>query len=117
MKKHISFLFIAVFVFLLSGEVTTAKAARPGGSLTVSPYFTSNMVLQRDMPVPVFGTATAGSTVTVTFSGQSKMVVTPPTGKWIATMAPMAADNFGSDLVVSGGGKSFTFSDVLVGEV
>ena len=33
---------------VIDGEMLAASA-----TLTVAPYFTSNMVLQRDMPVPV----------------------------------------------------------------
>ena len=34
--------------------------------------FTDNMVLQRNQPVPIWGTATADEKVTVSFAGQSK---------------------------------------------
>jgi hypothetical protein len=70
MKRQAGFLFMALFVCLWTGEAAAAKPTpRPSGGLTVSPYFGSHMVLQRDMPVPVFGTATPGATVTVANDG------------------------------------------------
>jgi sialate O-acetylesterase len=117
MKKYLSFLFLAVFVFLLLGEVAPAKAGKPSSSLTVSPYFGSYMVLQRDMLVPVFGTATPGTSVTVNFSGQSKTDTTLSTGKWRVDLDPMPANHVGGILEVINGTSVKTFKEVLVGEV
>ncbi len=117
MKKHLSFLFMAVFVFLLLGQVTPAKAGKPSSSLTVSPYFGSHMVLQRDMFVPVFGTAALGTTVTVNFNGQSKATTPLSTGKWRVDLDPMPANDIGGTLEVSNGTSVKTFTDVVVGEV
>lgn len=51
-------------LFVVGVGAPTASAA-----LTVAPYFTNNMVLQRGMEVPVWGTATIGAAVTVSFNG------------------------------------------------
>ena len=40
--------------------------------LTVASLFTDHAVLQRDMPIPVWGTADRGAIVTVTFAGQER---------------------------------------------
>jgi sialate O-acetylesterase len=121
MKKHLSFLFMAVFVFLLLGQVTPAKAGKPSSSLTVSPYFTSHMVLQQGENIPVFGTAAAGTLVTAAYTVGTDTVTAfdyaETDGKWRANLPLLSANNQAGNLVVSGGGKSFTFTDVLVGEV
>ena len=44
--------------------------------LTVASPFTDNAVLQRNMPVPVWGTADAATTITVKFGNQQKSSVT-----------------------------------------
>jgi sialate O-acetylesterase len=118
MKKHLSFLSLAVFVFLLLGEVAPAKAGKTSSSsLTVSPYFGSYMVLQRDMVVPVFGTATPTTPVTVNFNGQSKTTTPLSSGKWRVDLDPMPANDLGGTLEVTNGTTVKRFTDVVVGEV
>ena len=51
-------------VFFLCAAMGTANAA-----VSVSPLFSNHMVLQRNKPVPVYGTAAAGENATVTFNG------------------------------------------------
>ncbi|MCE9532412.1 MAG: hypothetical protein K8T89_15030 [Planctomycetes bacterium] len=41
-------------------------------NVKLAPIFADNMVLQRDMPVPIWGTAAASEAITVTFAGQKK---------------------------------------------
>jgi sialate O-acetylesterase len=119
MKKYLSFLFLAVFVFLLVGEVAAGKPpTRPStGSLTVSPYFTSHMVLQRGDVIPVFGTATADSDVTVSFNGKTIPTVASPAGKWQIDLGPMVASDMSQELVVTSGSATVKLTDVLIGDV
>jgi sialate O-acetylesterase len=122
MKKWASFLFTAVFIFLFLGQVTPARAGRPSNNLTVSPYFTSHMVLQQGENVPVFGTATAATLVTATYTVDGYAPITASDfaeadGKWRVNLPSLSASTQAGTLVVSGGGNSFTFTDVLVGEV
>ncbi len=55
----------------------------------LAPVFTDNIVLQRDQPVPVWGTAKPGEQVTVQFAGQTKTTTTDTSGKWLITLDPM----------------------------
>ncbi len=77
------------------------------------------MVLQRQMPVPVWGWANAGEAVTVTFAGQIKKVVAGDDGKWQTVLDPMPASAEGRDLIVGDAASTrrITLHDVLVGEV
>ena len=80
--------------------------------------FADHMVLQRDRPVPIWGTANPGERVTVSFAGQSVDAVTDAKGNWRATLQPLKTSAIGRDLkVVSQTFQSFILSDVLVGEV
>lgn len=85
--------------------------------LTVSPVFRSDMVLQRDMPVPVFGTADPGLPVTVQFQGQSVTSIADAAGKWKVNLAAMPAGTVPGSMIVTAGSTSITFTGVQVGEV
>lgn len=77
--------------------------------------FSNNMVLQRDLKVPVWGTAEAGEKVTVSFRNQSKEVKTGKNGRWQIKLDSLKLGP-ASDLVISGKEK-ITFKNVAVGEV
>ena len=98
-------------VFKLFASTPAAEA------LTVSPIFRSDMVLQRGMNVPVFGTATAGALVTVQFQGQQVSVVAAANGRWQATLGSMPASVSPEVLTVASDGVAITFTRVQVGEV
>ncbi len=78
--------------------------------------FTDNAVLQRDIPVPVWGWADQGEQVTVKIGDQSK-TTTPDakTGKWIVKLDPMPID--GPHTLTVSGKNTITLKNVLVGEV
>ncbi len=78
--------------------------------------FSDNMVLQRDMSVPIFGTADAGESVTVRL-GASNVGRTraDASGKWLVRLAPQSA---ATSLTLSVVAKNaLTFQNVAVGEV
>lgn len=52
----------------------------------------SHMVLQRDMPIPVWGWADAGETVTVTIGESSAKATADADGKWKVSLPAMKAD-------------------------
>jgi sialate O-acetylesterase len=81
--------------------------------------FSSHMVLQRELKVPVWGTADAGETVTVEFAGQKKSAVAGADGAWRVALDPLAASNTPQTLTVIGSAQNekVGFEDVLVGEV
>lgn len=73
-------------------------------------------VLQRDEPVPIWGTAAAGSRVSVAFAGETREVQTDRDGNWQAVFPPRKAGG-PYQLAVSGGGFSRTVDDILIGDV
>ena len=82
----------------------------------VSNVFADNMVLQREMKIPVWGRADAGEKVTVHFNGQNVAVTTPGDGKWRVDLAPMIAST--EPLVMTVQGKNaITIKNVLIGDV
>ena len=63
-----------------------------GEGLCVSNVFQTNMVLQRDKPVTIWGWAAPGEKVTVSFAGQRPGPPPAPTGPGRSTLGAMAAD-------------------------
>lgn len=78
----------------------------------VAKVFSPHMVLQREMPVPIWGTAAPGETVSVSFRDQSKTIEADKDGKWRILLAPLKAG--GPDVLKIG---AQSIDDVLVGEV
>ena len=91
------------------------------GELTLGSLFQDHMVLQRDMPVPVWGTAEVGQPVTVKFAGQSQSTTVGEDGKWRVDLDPMPASFQPRTLTVSTDPQTADgdrqCADVLVGEV
>jgi sialate O-acetylesterase len=78
--------------------------------------FGDHMVLQRDMPVPVWGWADPGETATVTLGDQTKTATADSAGKWSVKLDAMKAGG-PYELKVQGKQNAIRFADVLVGEV
>jgi len=79
--------------------------------------FTDNMVLQREIKVPVWGTAAPGEKVTVQFAGQKVEAVADAAGNWRANLAPLKTSAEPTELIISGAASSVKMTNVLVGEV
>ncbi|MGE3808711.1 MAG: sialate O-acetylesterase [Gemmataceae bacterium] len=78
--------------------------------------FGDHMILQRDKPVPVWGKAAAGETVSVSFNGQTKTVDADKEGNWLLKLDPLKAGG-PFDLTIAGKSSKVAIKDVLVGEV
>ena len=92
-------------------------AAQAHAELRVSPMFGDHMVLQREMPVPVWGKADAGDAVTVRFAGQEAQTRAGADGKWMLQLPAMPASAEGRVMSIEAKGTKKEFQDVLVGEV
>ena len=97
---------------LLSGWAAVAGRAE----VALAPLFTDRAVLQQGKPVPVWGTATPGERVHVSFAGQTASTVTDADGRWLVLLEPLAPTLTGADLVAEGSNTQ-TAHEVLVGEV
>ncbi len=101
-------------LFFLSGMLLAFNVC---AEIKMSKLFSDNMVLQRDMPVPVWGFASPGEKVVVKFKTQEKSATADADGKWILRLDPLPASAQAEKLTVAGKDDRKEFSDVLVGEV
>ncbi|MBQ9650567.1 MAG: sialate O-acetylesterase [Prevotella sp.] len=79
--------------------------------------FQSGMVLQRGKPIPVWGTADAGETVTVTFNKKQYTAVADEQGRWRVDLPQMKAGGPYILEVRDEKGEVRDITDVLVGDV
>ena len=80
--------------------------------------FSSNMILQREKPVVIWGTAAAAKSVTVVFDKQRKTVLADNTGFWKLSLDPMKASTTNKNLIISTDNKdSIVLKNILVGDV
>jgi len=86
--------------------------------MKIASIFTNGMVLQREIPVPVWGTASPGSTITIRFAGQQVLGTADADGCWMVRLAPLTANAAPAVLeAISSDGSIITLTDILVGEV
>ena len=97
--------------------ILAACAVAARADVSVSKVFGSNMVLQRDRPVPVWGKAAPGEEVRVAFAGQELAAKADEAGDWQVALKPLAVSKEGRDLTVAGPSNSNVFTNVLVGDV
>jgi sialate O-acetylesterase len=115
MNNSISIRHFVAIIFLCA--IALAPCAR--AEVRLASPFTSHMVLQRDMKVPVWGTADAGETVTVEFAGQKISARADADGNWRVNFKPLKVSAEGRTLTVTGSHtpQPVVLDDVLVGEV
>ncbi len=88
------------------------------GALTLGAPFRDGAVLQRGMPVRVWGTAGTNETVSVTFAGQTVATQADGAGGWTVMLREMEASHEPRVLTAhAAGGDTAEAKDVLVGEV
>ena len=87
--------------------------------LKTASIFSSNMVLQNGIKVPVWGLARPGDTVTVEFARQKKNAVAKADGKWSLFLNPLSISSKPDKMIICSAleKKKLTLSNVLVGEV
>ena len=72
-----------------SADHVFADRRRPG--IELGSPFVDYAILQRQMPVPVWGWSKPGAKITVEFAGQKKRGTADKKGKWTVTLDPLAA--------------------------
>ena len=81
--------------------------------------FADHMILQAGIPLPIWGRADPGDTLTVTFADQTRTATADREGTWRVTLLPLQASRKARTLTVQSAMENRTWDlvDVLVGEV
>ncbi len=88
-----------------------------GDGLCVHNLFQSNMVLQRDKPISIWGWAALGQEVTVSFAGQKQTAVAARDRSWKVTFPAMPANDKPQQITVKGEDKTLALENILIGDV
>ena len=101
---------------LISKRVYSAITGDFGG-LSVSELYSDNMVIQRDMPFIVKGTANANEDITVRFNRKKVKTQANYNGQWEVRFDTTKVDSKKHRLTIKSKDKSLSFKNILVGEV
>jgi len=117
-------------IALLLGILLSANLSRPvQAQLTLPSVLSSHMVVQRDLPVHIWGMAAPGEAVQVSFRGETKSTIAGQLGRWSVYLSRGAAGGpfeltvKGTPALASGDaatvtpGQTVTLTDVVVGDV
>lgn len=113
MKKPNCFLYgFLLFALMFGHGLFGADALKTHG------IFRSNMVLQRDKPITIWGWAPVGSEVEVSFGKRSaKAKVAGGKGRWQVTFDAQSANSEGQQLVVKTGEDVIRMENILIGDL
>jgi sialate O-acetylesterase len=99
--------------FLLLG----LAAAHPALAGLLYATFQDHAVLQREAPIPVWGTAAAGASITVTLASSTVTTHAKADGQWHVTLPALPAGGPYTLTATSSAGPRQTASDILIGDV
>lgn len=94
-----------------------AQAASSLFALEPASHFSNHMVLQREIDVPVWGTAEPGVEVTIEFAGQIVSGQADRNGTWKIWLNPLQASAENRVMKIGSGEHTVEIQNVLVGDV
>ncbi len=138
MFKFLRYIVIASFRFFIEAKQSFQKAGKIASSFLLAmtaitillslfclsanakillpQILSSNMVLQRDKAINIWGFAAPGEKVEVTFAGQKKETITDKNGNWLVVLSPLKTSAKAQTMSISGTNK-IELTNILVGEV
>ena len=102
--------------FLLAAAIPSVALAHGGILLSIDPMFGSNAVIQRDEPITITGSASAGNLVTVSMGDVERSAKAGKDGRFAATFPPVTAGQ-PFDIEARSPSGRVVSHDVLAGDV
>ncbi|MCG8598656.1 MAG: sialate O-acetylesterase, partial [Verrucomicrobiales bacterium] len=109
MKSRL-FYFLPLFLTIVSAKSEEVPFRFAG-------IFSDNAVLQRDAPVPVWGFANPGETISIQFGDQQKSTTVGEDGSWRVNLDSLSANAKPRNLTAKNSDETIVLRDLLVGEV
>ncbi|MEI6604802.1 MAG: hypothetical protein WCP35_05800 [Verrucomicrobiota bacterium] len=85
--------------------------------LCVHNAFQSNMVIQRDKPIRIWGWAQPGEKVSVTFGGKTQSATVAGNRSWTVEFPAQPANSQAQRVVVEGKSRKIEMENILIGDV
>lgn len=103
------------FIILLVSLFSTVAWA----AVQPAEIFTDGIILQRDEPIRIWGTADPNEKITIQFARQEKTGIADNNGKWLITLDPTPASSNPRELTICSpdNNQKLKIKNVLVGEV
>ena len=103
---------LAAVLLVLATETVRAD------TLEIHNIFSSNMVLQRDKPITVWGWAKPGAKVSVSFDAeQTEATTDQETGRWEVNFKAREANATSAQLKVTSGDETIKLDNIVIGDV
>ncbi len=110
--KNCSFRCFAIVALLLVAPTLSKVRA----DVTLPKVIGSHMVLQRDRPLPIWGWADPGETLTVRLDNTTHITTADLQGRWKVVLPAVKADGKAHAMTIQGKNK-IELEDILIGEV
>lgn len=112
--NNIARVHFAVLVLLMAG----VQSIHAASDLKIHGIFRSNMVLQRDKPITIWGWAPDGTNVSVSLGNLSANgKSTGKDGRWEVTFKPQAANVNRQSITVKTGDNTIQLDNILIGDI
>ena len=105
MKKNFLIFFVLLFHFSNAQHLKLAYV------------FTDNMVIQRNMPIHIFGKGIPNKTVHVLFHNSTKSVRVKPDSLWNVLFEKQAATSLPQNLIIKCSDEKIEIKNILIGDV
>lgn len=102
-------------VALATAAAVCSFVAIANAEVQLPKVLSSHMVIQRNMPIHIWGAASPGEQVSIGFHGRSAKTVADPSGRWSVYLPPEVAG--GPYTLTVQGTNTLTLDDILLGDV
>jgi sialate O-acetylesterase len=103
-------------IILVITVLLLCLAFKVNAQLQPSKIFSNGMVLQRDISIPVWGTASAGANIIVKLNEDSVSGIADANGQWKVVLSAMTAGG-PYQMTIESGTKTLNYKDVYIGDV
>jgi sialate O-acetylesterase len=105
-------------VAVFAAAIITLASAASANTLKTHRIFSSNMVIQRDKPIVIWGWAAPRAKVSVLFGERrGESTADAESGRWEVTFDAQEANAAGQTLTISSGDETIEMDDILIGDV
>ena len=108
---------LAIFGFTSNAGAEDLQQAGSTEELSLHSLFQTNMVVQRDKPISIWGWAPANEEVTVSFGAEKQTVKTASDRSWKVLLSAMPANSNPQSMVVQSNSKTITLENILIGDI